>query len=46
MFHPRSPGKRRDGHMLLADRIRSGGTGDLSDGGGVRRGGHPPVTVR
>jgi hypothetical protein len=42
-FHPGAPpGKHRDRDMLLADRIRSGGIGDLPDGNG----GRPPVTVR
>jgi hypothetical protein len=42
-FHPRTPpGKHRDRDMLLTDRIRSGGIGDLPDGNGDR----PPVTVR
>ena len=46
MFHLRTPpGKRHDRDMLLADRIHSGGIGDLLDGNGARRGGHPPVTV-
>ena len=46
MSRPRTPpGKCRDRDMLLADRIRSGGIGDVLDGNGARRGGHPPVTV-
>ena len=36
MFHPRTPpGKHRDRDMLLTDRIRSGGIGDLPDGNGA-----------
>ena len=36
-FHPGAPpGKHRDRDMLLADRIRSGGIGDLPDGNGGR----------
>ena len=46
MSRPRAPpGKRCSRDMLLADHIRSGVIGDLLDGNGARRGGHPRVTV-